>query len=310
MPVPNKSTVCPLFFGSFRLFGALFLEINMKCLYTEGVRSYNNLEGLIEMKDSRATTYTKTAKMPTGNYTVMLLMSIIFAAQFLGDPHQDYLGGLILKSATFTGFIGYSWLHTGPLHVASNMLLLAIFGGKSCVKIGDAKYILVYCFLGFAAAIAHLALDGRDVIGASGAIFGVLGLAVVLSWRKLSPIGPWLILVWMVVSVGAAILGKGPEAHMAHVGGFVAGMLLAIALVVFKQADNSDTDKSLAKFVNADYSTPGTQHKPLDMSIKYGVEKRKYSHKNSTNFRKHPHKRQPIHSTQKITKTEHQTKNS
>ena len=206
------------------------------------------------MKDSKAITYTKTDKIPAGNYVVILLMSIIFAVQFLGDPHQEYLGGLILKNATLNGFLGYSWLHTGLIHVASNILLLAIFGRGTCVKIGDAKYILIYCFLGFAAAVAHLALDGREVIGASGAIFGVLGLTVVLSWRKLSTMGPWLILVWVVASVGAAIYGKGAEAHVAHVGGFIAGMFLGIGLVLFKQADNSDTDKLLVKFVNADSS--------------------------------------------------------
>lgn len=198
------------------------------------------------MQSNEVKTCSDIDVVPFGNYIVMLLMTVVFAAQFLGDPNRIYLNGLILKKASFNAFLGYSWLHTGPIHIVENLLLLAVFGRYTCIKIGNAKYFLVYIALGIAAAFAHILLDGRPVIGASGAISGVMGLAVVLSYRKLSPLGPWLVLIWFAVSVAAAVAGSGPTAHIAHIGGFVMGMIMATILVSFKQPDNNDTDHSLS----------------------------------------------------------------
>ena len=188
-------------------------------------------------------------KIPVGNYILMLLMSVVFAFQFLGDPHQNYLSGCILKKISVNASLMYFWLHTGPVHIVSNMVLLAVFGRRACLKIGNAKYVLIYFVFGFSVATAHVLLDGRPVIGASGAIFGVLGLAVVLSWRKLSPLAPWLILIWIALSVGAAIAGNSPIAHVMHIAGFVMGMILGTALIIFNQADRSDTGHSLMRIL-------------------------------------------------------------
>ena len=182
---------------------------------------------------------------PIGNYIVLLLMSVIFAFQFHGDPSQTYLGGLILKNPTFNGFFGYFWLHQGPVHIISNMVLLAVFGRHTCINIGHAKYFLLYVILGLAAAAGHVLLDGRAVIGSSGAISGVMGMAVVLSWKKLSPVGPWLILIWLALSIGASLSGTSLDAHAAHITGFIAGLLVATLLVVFDHADNSNTDPAI-----------------------------------------------------------------
>ncbi len=201
------------------------------------------------MQNYRTKTHSGIDKVPVGNYIVMLLMSVIFAAQFLGDPNQLYLTGLILKKASLNAFLGYFWLHTGLLHIVSNLVLLAIFGRHTCIKLGDAKYFLIYIVLGFAAAYAHILLDGRPVIGASGAIFGVLGMAVVLSYRKFSPLGPWLVLIWFVVSVAAALAGSSPNAHIAHIAGFIMGMFVATMLIIFNQADHTDTDHSLMRIL-------------------------------------------------------------
>jgi len=204
------------------------------------------------MRGYNAKTCSGTDKLPIGNYIVMVLMTVVFAVQFLGDQHQIYLTGLILKNASFNAFLGYSWLHTGLIHITSNLILLTIFGRRACVQIGDAKYFLIYIVLGFAAAMAHVLLDGRPVIGASGAITGVLGLAVVLSWRKLSPMGPWLIFIWIAISVAAAIASDAQGAHIAyvaHITGFIMGMILATMLVIFNQVDHGDTDHSLMQIV-------------------------------------------------------------
>ena len=203
------------------------------------------------MRDNQLKTCPAHNKIPMGNYIVMLLMSVVFAIQFLGDPRQIYLSGLILKNASINAFLVHFWLHVDLIHIVSNMLLLAVFGRRTCIKIGNARYILFYFILGFTAAIAHVLLDGRPVIGSSGAISGILGLAVVLFWRKLSPMGPWLVFIWFAISAAAAIAGNSPDAHVAHIAGFIMGMILATTLIVCNQTDHSDTGHSLIQIIQS-----------------------------------------------------------
>ena len=184
-------------------------------------------------------------RVPIGNYIVLVLMSVIFLIQFHGDPQQVYLNGLILQAPTFSGFFGYFWLHECPIHIVSNMLLLIVFGRAVSTKMNHSKYFLVYIMLGIAAGIGHAIFDGRDVIGSSGAISGVMGMAIVLSWKKLSPMGPWLVLIWLAISIAVSASGTSHDAHVAHISGFVAGMMVAILLVTFNHADGTDTDPAI-----------------------------------------------------------------
>lgn len=201
------------------------------------------------MEGDEKVTNSESDRIPTGNYIIILLMSVVFAIQFLGDPNKIYLTGLILEKASLKALLGHFWLHADLVHIISNLVLLAVFGRHTCIKIGHAKYILIYIALGFAAAGGHILLDGRPVIGASGAITGILGMAVVLSWRKFSPAGPWLIFIWVALSAAVAITGESPIAHMAHVAGFTTGMFIATILIIFNQADYTDTDRSLIRII-------------------------------------------------------------
>lgn len=187
--------------------------------------------------------------IPIGNYLVMVLMTVIFAVQFLEDPNRIYLTGLILKKPfLYSGFFGYFWLHKGLLHIAGNLAVLAVCGRHVSIKIGAAKYFVIYILLGFAAAFAHVLLDGRPVIGASGAVCGILGMAVVLSYRKLSLLGPWIIFTWVIISLAAAVIG-GPDAYVAHIAGFISGMFIAVILAVCKLIDHSDTGLSFKRIL-------------------------------------------------------------
>ena len=186
---------------------------------------------------------------PSGNYIVMLLTTVAFAIQMTGDPKQQYLNGLILERFSFLALFGHIWLHMSPVHVVGNLITLWIFGRHVSLKIGNANYPLVYVLLGFAAAGVRLLYDGRPTIGASGAIMGVLGMHVVLCFRRLSPAGPWLVLLWFLLNLTAGIIGGYPTTYMAHVGGFVAGILMANALILLKVADCGETDLALVEIL-------------------------------------------------------------
>jgi len=137
------------------------------------------------------------------------------------------------------------FLHGGFMHLAGNMLYLWVFGNNIEDVCGHGRFILFYLLCGLAAAFAQaLPNPGSEIpmIGASGAISGVLGAYLVLFPHArvytLVPIGfvffmqikaGWLLGFWFVfqlLSGFGANPAEGGVAFWAHVGGFVAGVPL------------------------------------------------------------------------------------
>lgn len=137
------------------------------------------------------------------------------------------------------------FMHAGWLHLGGNMLYLWIFGDNVEDRFGHVKYLVFYLLCGIAATMAQLAFStGSNVpnLGASGAIAGVLGAYIILFPRgqvrvlmgrgvipmpALVVIGIWIVLQ-LVSGVGSIsnTADTGGVAYMAHIGGFVAGVVL------------------------------------------------------------------------------------
>jgi membrane associated rhomboid family serine protease len=138
------------------------------------------------------------------------------------------------------------FLHGGWLHLIGNMLYLWIFGDNVEDAMGHGRFLLFYLACGVAAALAQALPDPQwtlPMIGASGAISGVLGAYLLLYPRAhvlvLVPIGFFLqtlrlpagvvLLLWFglqFLSNLFAPAGGGEVAFRAHLGGFVAGLVL------------------------------------------------------------------------------------
>ena len=148
-------------------------------------------------------------------------------------------------------FFTSMFLHGGWLHLAGNMWFLWIFGDNVEDKLGSFRFVFFYLFCGLAAGFTHFILDPSSsipTIGASGAIAGVLGGYVVLfpgaRVLTLVPLGfflrvmeiPAVVMIglWFLIQLASGLLTQGMEqggvAWWAHVGGFVAGLLLVLPL--------------------------------------------------------------------------------
>jgi membrane associated rhomboid family serine protease len=158
-------------------------------------------------------------------------------------------------AAPFVALITSMFLHGSWMHLIGNMLYLWIFGDNIEGAMGHVRFILFYAICGVIAVFSHAITDPSStvpMVGASGAISGILGAYLLLFPRAqvlvLIPLGLYtrmmyvpaaLVLgLWFVMQVlsGGMSLGRtgGGVAFFAHVGGFVAGMLL---IGVFKRSD-------------------------------------------------------------------------
>ena len=139
------------------------------------------------------------------------------------------------------------FMHGGWLHLAGNMLFLWIFGDNVEHRIGHINYALFYVAAGVVGSMAHILVGPNSFIpslGASGAISGVLGAYIVLFptnrvtvflFRFLMPV-PAIVAIGMwaafqfINGIGAFAVSEqtGGVAYMAHIGGFVAGLVAGI----------------------------------------------------------------------------------
>ena len=138
------------------------------------------------------------------------------------------------------------FLHAGIGHLGGNMLYLWIFGNNIEAVLGKFRFILFYFVCGTIAALGHIATDMDSqipMVGASGAISGILGAYLILFpfariktfiflgiyWTIARVPAIALLLVWIGLQIWNSVAtGAGGTAWFAHIGGFVAGVLLIL----------------------------------------------------------------------------------
>lgn len=175
-----------------------------------------------------------------------------FVAAFGAIPyeisHQIDIPPFVFFPVSLT-IITSMFLHGGPLHIIGNMLYLWIFGDNVEDAMGSFRFFIFYCLCGILATMSHIATDPNaliPMIGASGAISGVLGAYLLLYPRakvltlitffyfirivKLPAV--ILLSLWIAfqfLSGTLSLTAKGAHggvAWFAHIGGFFAGLLL------------------------------------------------------------------------------------
>jgi membrane associated rhomboid family serine protease len=157
------------------------------------------------------------------------------------------------------------FLHGGWFHLIGNMWFLWVFGNNVEDSMGHARYLLFYIFCGLGAAAAQTLVNPASpipMVGASGAISGVMGAYIVLYPRvrvhMLVFLGIFITRIvvpaylmlgyWFLLQLigGGLASGEGGVAFWAHAGGFVAGALL---IHIFRDPELVAKHRALAKMV-------------------------------------------------------------
>jgi membrane associated rhomboid family serine protease len=135
-------------------------------------------------------------------------------------------------------FVTYMFVHAGFMHIALNMLMLFFFGPAVEERLGGAAFLRYYFLCGLGGAVLSFAValiwPVQPFVGASGAVFGV-SLAFALYWPNapifIFPIpipikAKWLVLGLATISLASALFrASDGVAHLAHLGGFLAGVI-------------------------------------------------------------------------------------
>ncbi len=155
---------------------------------------------------------------------VLVSEAVNSSGDIVGVAHGDWWR---LITATF--------LHGSLVHLGMNMLVLWLIGPPVEEYFGHARYLLLYLVSGLAGSAGALILSGgAPTVGASGAIFGIMGAALVLEWRRIWVFGGQalgLVVVNVIITFAIPGISIG-----GHIGGLIGGGICALAFASFRRS--------------------------------------------------------------------------
>lgn len=206
-------------------------------------------------------------EFPYVNYAILGLTTLIFMVHYASGPdglfHAHLSFGMIPIVVWDTvpapvpwlpdqaTLLTYMFLHADWLHLLTNMLFLWVFGDNIEDALGHVRYLVFYLACGVLAGVLHLLIfagDNGPLVGASGAVAGVIGAYIVLYphvrvfvlSRIVIPLPlalpAWSVLgLWIASQLFFVLVGsEGDVAWWAHIGGVLAGLVLVF---VFKRRE-------------------------------------------------------------------------
>jgi len=196
---------------------------------------------------------------PYVNWTIIGLCVVVFLYEITMPPagldafflQWGAIPAEISRFHNLYGLITSMFLHGGWTHLLGNMVFLFVFGDNIEDAMGHVSYLLFYLLTGIVAGLTQIVLSPSStipLIGASGAIAGVLGAYIVLHPHANVRVFVWILIFVRLVNVPAWILlglwfamqvfsglatpadAEAGVAFWAHVGGFIAGILLILVM--------------------------------------------------------------------------------
>ena len=188
--------------------------------------------------------FLKISRPPPITLLLLIANGVIFAYGILSNSqdriisHYGFIPDYLFRSNhplsdSITRLFSSMFIHANIAHIAFNLLALAYLGGFAERSVGIPRYLVIYLAAGVAGALLHGVIasfilgQGLSIlIGASGAISGIMGITAAL--------GDIRGYYWLAIQILFAFVGSFASlsiAFMAHVGGFIAGLLLTKLLI-------------------------------------------------------------------------------
>jgi membrane associated rhomboid family serine protease len=172
---------------------------------------------------------------------LVLLNVAVFVVELASSPFSDMMNGSLVEHGGLNGWqvdhgewwriVTSGFLHASGAHLFGNLVALLILGGVLSVAIGPLRMVLLYAagLLGSAFSVLAFAPEALTV-GASGAIFGLAGGALLVGWRQRRILLLLFAAAWIVYSLSSTLFVPGIS-QAGHLGGLVAGGIAGALLV-------------------------------------------------------------------------------
>lgn len=172
---------------------------------------------------------------------LVALNVVVFAVQLASAPFSDMLDGSLAEHGGVNGYAvdhGDWWrivtggfLHGSGAHLLGNLVALVILGGVLTLAVGPLRMALIYATGLLGSSFAVLAFDPNSLtVGASGAIFGLAGGALLVGWQQRRLMLLLFAAVWIVYSLSSTLFVPGIS-QAGHLGGLAAGAIAGRLLV-------------------------------------------------------------------------------
>jgi membrane associated rhomboid family serine protease len=198
---------------------------------------------------ARAVRSGSASGRPVVTYAIVAITVVIYLVQLVSrdaiTPYLTYYP-VLTRLAPWT-MITALFVHGGFFHVALNMYSVYAIGPMVEQLVGKWRYLALYLLSGFGGSVAVLLLSPQSgVLGASGAIFGLLGALFVIQRRLGGNSAQLLILIVLNLAAGFFLSGVSWQAH---VGGLAIGALVALIFVQTRRASQSKRQVALLVLV-------------------------------------------------------------
>ena len=237
----------------FKFIKEAFPDINKKLKFTEeGMKLYIKITADINRKNKEEADKTNGVfkmKVPYVTYTLIAINILVFMMQWIiinpniTSTYCVWNEGVIRYHEYYRLVTGM-FLHADIMHIAFNMYALYIIGRQLESYIGRTRFLIVYIVSGIFGSMLSVALhvDSFAAVGASGAIFGLMGALVYFGYHYrlylgnvvLSQIAPIIILN---LALGFAVSGID---NWAHIGGLIGGILSTMIVGIEGKSDKTD----------------------------------------------------------------------
>ena len=191
---------------------------------------------------------SERARQPTATYFLLLSMALITAVLSVASDSLATLifrsfslvPNMVLRGGDIYTLVTYMFLHSNWMHFALNAVALLAAGVVVERDIGSDRFVVLFFLSGIVAGLVHSIAypsSGIPVVGASGAIFGVIAVLFLLmpfkiTFALLVPLPAVLLGILLILTeTYSAVFGLDPTiAHFAHLGGFAFGTLYAFLI--------------------------------------------------------------------------------
>lgn len=175
---------------------------------------------------------------------ILVVLNIIMFALTMTIPklaNMFILNPIAVRNGEVYRLLTSTFMHASILHLVFNMYALSIIGKQVETFLGKSKFLLVYLFSGLTGSLLSCAITNSYSLGASGAIFGLMGSLLYFGYHYRLYLGSVLLgQIFPVIVINLVIGYITPSIdNAAHIGGLVGGLFLSMALGV-----NKDDDKS------------------------------------------------------------------